>query len=144
MHICVMKLRKQEKVKSDQLASERLSSVSFPRKLVNLKKKTLEDSTSQRTYPKTTFSHNNGFRRNVQRFASFPEKQSSSEIKDDSWNCENVAKRRFTTGILRREEIFGKWNSGIDGEQTLTAEVSETCNGSVDAILCPAVKRSPL
>lgn len=39
MHICVMKWRKQEKVKSDQLASETLSSVSFPRKLVNLKKK---------------------------------------------------------------------------------------------------------
>lgn len=106
-----MKLRKQEKVKSNQLASERLSSVLFPKKLANFKKNTLEESTS-RAYPKTTFSHNNGFRRNVQRFVSFPEKQSSSEIKDDSWNYENVAKRRFTTGILRREEIFGKWNSG--------------------------------
>lgn len=78
-----MKLRKQEKVKSNQLASERLSSVLFPKKLANFKKNTLEESTS-RAYPKTTFSHNNGFRRNVQRFVSFPEKQSSSEIKDDS------------------------------------------------------------
>lgn len=104
-----MKLRKQEKVRSIGFWEIQFCIVS--QEACQFKKKTLEDLTS-RAYPKTTVSHNNGFQRNVQRFVSFPEKQSSSEIKDDSWNCENVAKRRFTTGILRREEIFGKWNSG--------------------------------